>query len=117
MSIQFFDHNLRSYLGYENHIINNGEDFKYYCNTSNSCHIGNDLYIIAHTFSQSLHYISECDNGSHTVQYVKNEEELKSITKGNVHPNHEDFYIHCDNNGVYFVYPFSKYPIYYNNNT
>src|SRR6185312_17318231 len=113
----------RSCLECGNHIINNGENFKYYCDMSNPCHIGNALYFIAHTFQQqSLHYISECDNGSHTVRYVKNEEELKSITRCNMYPNHEDFHIYWGNNSsfsctpnhiCYFVLHFSKYPIYY----
>src|SRR5438132_12707313 len=103
MSIQFFDPNPCSRLKRGNYIIN-AKNFKYYCD-SNPCPIDNALYMIVHPFRQSLHYMSECGNGSHTVQYVKNEEELKSITSYNMYPNHEYFYIYSDNNGSFSCTP------------
>ncbi|CAG8535544.1 3707_t:CDS:1 [Paraglomus occultum] len=122
MTFHSSDPNVRSNLVNEHHIINNGKDFNFYCNTSSSCHIGNALYFIARSSEQSLHYISGCNSGSHNVRYVKNDEELSSITMCNMHPNHEDFYICSDNDGIfsctpnhvgYFVQHFSKYDIYY----
>ncbi|CAG8663083.1 10128_t:CDS:1, partial [Paraglomus occultum] len=105
-----------------NQIVKNGEDFIYYCGLSDFCHIGNAFYFIVYHFQQSLHYISGCENGCHTVQYVKNnEEELSYITMCNIHPNQKDFYMYSDNNGIfscipsqvsYFVYHFSKYNFY-----
>ncbi|CAG8581554.1 11076_t:CDS:2 [Paraglomus occultum] len=111
-----YDPNLCSYLVHPHQIINNGEDFIYYCGTPNTCHIGNALYFIVYSHQQSLHYFTGCDNGSHMVLYVKNEEELSYIPTCNMNPNHEDFYIY-DYNGCfsyvpsqffYFVYHFSS---------
>ncbi|CAG8581534.1 11075_t:CDS:2 [Paraglomus occultum] len=100
MFIQDIDPNLCSRLVHPYQIINNGEDFTYHCGASNTCHIGNALYFIVYPHQLSLHYFTGCDNGSHMVLYVKNEEELSYIPTCNMNPNHEDFYIY-DYNGCF----------------